>query len=146
PWNTPGIEGGVVLKRPRVLVLFVLAVVVFVAIGSATAYAQTPPAPPPPPAACGGHALGAADPCGDKTGSARDVAPDGKFDQQTFATVVDQVGKNKVAVNFTWTLLAGALVLFFQSGFALVETGFTRAKNASHTMMMNFIIFAIGGV
>jgi Amt family ammonium transporter len=37
-------------------------------------------------------------------------------------------------------------VLFMQAGFALVETGFTQAKNASHTMMMNMVIFAIGVV
>src|SRR5439155_20631940 len=88
------------------------------------------------------------DPCGDTTGTSTDYGVDSpaKLDQDTFATVADQVGKNKIAVNFTWTLLAGALVLFFQSGFALVETGFTRAKNAAHTMMMNFVIFAIGGV
>ena len=33
-----------------------------------------------------------------------------------------------------WTLLAGFLVMFMQAGFALVETGFTRAKNVAHTM------------
>src|SRR5207249_7565675 len=31
-----------------------------------------------------------------------------------------------------------------QAGFALVETGFTRAKNVAHTMMMNFMVYAIG--
>ena len=73
-----------------------------------------------------------------------DKAP--KADVDTITILADQLGKTKISVNFTWTLLAGALVLFFQGGFALVETGFTRAKNASHTMMMNFVIFAIGGV
>lgn len=95
---------------------------------------------------CGGAAVGAGDPCGEGTGGSVDVVEEPILDEETFETVVDQVGKNKVAVNFTWTLLAGALVLFFQAGFALVETGFTRAKNAAHTMMMNFVIFAIGGV
>lgn len=99
-------------------------------------------------AACGGRATGAGDPCGDKTGSAVDVVgtANPSVDGGSFTDVANQVGKNMVAVNFTWVLLAGALVLFFQSGFALVETGFTRAKNAAHTMMMNFVIFAIGGV
>ena len=41
-------------------------------------------------------------------------------------------------------MVGGILVLFMQAGFALVETGFTRAKNASHTMMMNLVIFALG--
>ena len=43
-----------------------------------------------------------------------------------------------------WTLLTGFLVMFMQAGFALVETGFTRAKNVAHTMMMNFMIYVIG--
>jgi ammonium transporter, Amt family len=43
-------------------------------------------------------------------------------------------------------MIGGVLVLFMQAGFALVETGFTRAKNAAHTMMMNLVIFAIGAV
>src|SRR5947209_7702752 len=34
--------------------------------------------------------------------------------------------------------------MFMQDGFARVETGFTRAKNASHTMLMNFLIYCIG--
>ena len=34
--------------------------------------------------------------------------------------------------------------MFMQAGFALVETGFTRAKNVAHTMMMNFMVYAIG--
>src|SRR5437762_2668404 len=51
---------------------------------------------------------------------------------------------NTVAINFVWTLVAGFLVMFMQAGFALVETGFTRAKNAMHTMSMNFMVYAIG--
>src|SRR2546428_549247 len=43
-----------------------------------------------------------------------------------------------------WTLLTGFLVMFMQAGFALAETGFTRAKNVAHTMMMNFMVYAIG--
>lgn len=51
-----------------------------------------------------------------------------------------------VAINVLWVLLAGFLVFFMQAGFALVETGFTRAKNVSHTMMMNMMVFCIGAV
>src|SRR5260221_5722918 len=50
---------------------------------------------------------------------------------------------NTVAVNFVWTLVCGFLVMFMQAGFALVETGFTRAKNAAHTMTMNFMVYGI---
>src|SRR3989475_2504206 len=50
---------------------------------------------------------------------------------------------NTVAINFVWTLVAGFLVVFMQAGFAMVETGFTRAKNAAHTMTMNFMVYGI---
>jgi ammonium transporter, Amt family len=56
----------------------------------------------------------------------------------------DGTAANTVAINFVWTLVAGFLVMFMQAGFALVETGFTRAKNASHTMTMNFMVYALG--
>jgi len=48
------------------------------------------------------------------------------------------------SVNFVWTLIAGFLVMFMQAGFALVETGLIRAKNASHTFSMNFMVYALG--
>ena len=41
-------------------------------------------------------------------------------------------------------LIAGFLVMFMQVGFAMLETGFTRSKNAVNTMAMNFIIYPIG--
>ena len=55
----------------------------------------------------------------------------------------DASAANTVAINFVWTLVAGFLVMFMQAGFAMVETGFTRAKNAAHTMTMNFMVYAI---
>ncbi len=54
------------------------------------------------------------------------------------------VGHNRVAINMTWTLVTGFLVMFMQAGFALVETGLCRAKNMSHTMAMNFMIYPLG--
>ena len=50
------------------------------------------------------------------------------------------------AINVMWMLIAGFLVFFMQAGFALVETGFTRAKNVAHTMMMNMMVFCIGAI
>src|SRR6185436_18477623 len=50
---------------------------------------------------------------------------------------------NTVAINFVWTLITGFLVMFMQAGFAMVETGFTRAKNAAHTFTMNFMVYGI---
>jgi Amt family ammonium transporter len=60
------------------------------------------------------------------------------------AKLAHSVGQNKVSINLTWTLVAAFLVMFMQAGFALVETGFTQAKNAAHTMLMNFAVYAIG--
>ncbi len=59
-------------------------------------------------------------------------------------TLGNEIGKNRAAVNMMWTLLTGFLVMFMQTGFAMVETGLTRAKNVAHTMAMNIGIYAIG--
>ncbi|WP_035251703.1 ammonium transporter [Desulfocurvus vexinensis] len=48
--------------------------------------------------------------------------------------------------NLLWTLVAAILVMFMQAGFAMVEAGFTRAKNAGNILMKNFIDFAAGSV
>ncbi len=48
-----------------------------------------------------------------------------------------------LSINISWTLITGFLVMFMQAGFALVESGFTRAKNVGHTMMMNFMVYGI---
>jgi hypothetical protein len=58
--------------------------------------------------------------------------------------LADNVGHNRVSINFMWTLVTGFLVMFMQAGFALVETGLCRAKNAGHTMAMNFMIYPMG--
>src|SRR5258708_3974036 len=75
--------------------------------------------------------IAVADPITDKTPKAKGL---------TVADVVNQVGQNKIAINFMWTLVTGFLVMFMQAGFAIVETGLCRAKNANHTMMMNFMV------
>ena len=49
-------------------------------------------------------------------------------------------------LNVVWTLIAGILVFTMQAGFALVETGFTRAKNAANIMMKNLMDFAAGSL
>src|SRR5450432_186823 len=48
------------------------------------------------------------------------------------------------AINLLWVLLGGFLVMFMQAGFAMVETGFTRAKNAVNTMAMNLVVYPVG--
>ncbi|MEM9445072.1 MAG: ammonium transporter [Verrucomicrobiota bacterium] len=49
-----------------------------------------------------------------------------------------------LGASWVWVLIAGFMVMLMQAGFALVETGFTRAKNAAHTMMMNLLDYGIG--
>jgi Amt family ammonium transporter len=63
------------------------------------------------------------------------------------------VESNKAAIelvqthaNYLWVLIAAALVFFMQAGFAMVEAGFTRAKNAVNIMMKNLLDFSVGSV
>ncbi|MBI5492713.1 MAG: ammonium transporter [Deltaproteobacteria bacterium] len=108
--------------------------------------AQAQPANTPP----------ASDPSGARTGGAADVvgassnaptADDLKNlgeKEPLAAKLADVVGHNRIAINMVWTLLCGFLVMFMQAGFAMAETGFTRAKNAGHTMAMNFMVYGLG--
>ena len=47
-------------------------------------------------------------------------------------------------INIVWTAVAAFLVFFMQAGFAMVEAGFTRAKNTVNIMMKNLMDFSIG--
>ena len=88
------------------------------------------------------------DPNGAKTGisdaQVQVVYPKDTKQSDAITTITTQQSKDHLAINYTWLMVGGVLVLFMQAGFALVETGFTRAKNAAHTMMMNLVIFALG--
>ncbi|MGZ6125590.1 MAG: ammonium transporter [Myxococcales bacterium] len=48
------------------------------------------------------------------------------------------------SLNMVWVLLGAFLVMFMQVGFALVETGFTRARHAVNTMGMNLVVYPVG--
>ena len=50
------------------------------------------------------------------------------------------------AINVVWTLVAAFLVFFMQAGFAMVEVGFTRAKNAGNIIMKNLMDFSVGSL
>jgi len=50
------------------------------------------------------------------------------------------------SANWIWIMVAAFLVFFMQAGFAMVETGLTRAKNASNIMMKNLMDFCIGSI
>jgi Amt family ammonium transporter len=123
--------GGVTAHAPRGrrLAVVAMALLVFVGVAGGAAFAEN------------------GDRDGSKTGTnTEQLAPAGKPVPDNLGTVAEQTAKNTTAINITWLMLGGILVLFMQAGFALVETGFTRAKNAAHTMMMNLVIFALGVV
>jgi Amt family ammonium transporter len=84
-----------------------------------------------------------ADASGAATGTIKDI-PAKVPGKPVLAEIMDAVGHNRISINIVWTLITGYLVMFMQLGFALVETGFTRAKNAAHTMLMNFMVYVIG--
>lgn len=54
-----------------------------------------------------------------------------------------EVQRQAIAHNIVWTLITGFLVMFMQAGFALLESGMTRAKNVGHTMAMNFMVYSL---
>ncbi|MEI6754407.1 MAG: ammonium transporter [Paludibacter sp.] len=89
------------------------------------------------------HAEKAADANGAATGTITNVTAK-TAGQPTMEELGAEVGHTKVATNLVWLLLCGFLVFFMQAGFALVETGFTRAKNVSHTMAMNLFVYPAG--
>lgn len=83
------------------------------------------------------------DPSGAITGNASDV-PAAVQGKPTIDELTNSVGHNRVSINMVWLLITGFLVMFMQPGFAMVETGLTRAKNVSHTMGMNFLVYPLG--
>ena len=51
-----------------------------------------------------------------------------------------------VIIDTLWVVIASVLVFSMQAGFALVESGFTRSKNAANIMMKNFCDYLIGAL
>jgi ammonium transporter, Amt family len=147
------------LCRRSCVGLWVLALCLALGLAAhaqAPAPAQTPAAAPAPATAADAQLKDAAgkaptmmdlqkgDPGGAITGTINDVpAADSKVGV-TLSDVANQVGQNKIAANFIWTLVTGFLVMFMQAGFAMVESGLTRVKNANHTYMMNFFVYTCG--
>lgn len=67
-------------------------------------------------------------------------------DAPDLGAVAATTSDTTTSLNVMWVMLAGFLIFFMQAGFALVEAGFTRAKNVAHTMMMNLMVFCIGAI
>ena len=64
----------------------------------------------------------------------------------TAFTNAEAVATVQTNLDYVWTLVAAALVFFMQAGFAMVETGFTRAKSAVNIMMKNLMDFSMGSL
>jgi Amt family ammonium transporter len=58
----------------------------------------------------------------------------------------DAIALVQTHANYVWTLVAAVLVFFMQAGFAMVEAGFTRAKNCINIMMKNLMDFSMGSL
>jgi Amt family ammonium transporter len=61
-------------------------------------------------------------------------------------TVSNALNTSVQDTNLLWIVLGALLVIFMQAGFAMVETGFCRAKHAAHVVTSNFAIFGLGFV
>jgi len=59
---------------------------------------------------------------------------------------VTQPTASTIAINSVWVVLAGALVFLMQAGFAMLETGMSRSKNAVNIMMKNYMDLCVGSV
>jgi Amt family ammonium transporter len=112
----------------RTVIMAVLAVVIMAGV----AFASTGAAPK-------------GDPTGATIGTISDVAA-ATAGQPTLQEVAQDLGHLKIGTNMFFVIVGVALIFFMQAGFMLVETGFCRAKNATHVAMTNFVIFAVGAL
>jgi Amt family ammonium transporter len=60
--------------------------------------------------------------------------------------MADAIANQKIAMDTIWTMLAAFLVFFMNLGFALVESGFCRAKNTVNILFKNFVVFGISSL
>ena len=58
----------------------------------------------------------------------------------------DSLATLRDEANILWTCLAAFLVFFMQAGFAMVEAGFTRAKNVCNIIMKNLMDISLGSI
>ena len=60
--------------------------------------------------------------------------------------MVDAIASQKIAMDTLWVMIAAFLVFFMNLGFALVESGFCRAKNTVNILFKNFVVFAVSSM
>src|SRR5687768_5889790 len=64
----------------------------------------------------------------------------------TAADAMTKIGDMQIVANTVWTLIAGMLVFWMNAGFATLEAGLCRRKNAVHILAKNFIVFAVASI
>jgi len=64
----------------------------------------------------------------------------------TVSDAITRIDNMQVVANTVWTLIAGMLVFWMNAGFACLETGLCRRKNAVHILAKNFIVFAVASI
>jgi Amt family ammonium transporter len=102
--------------------------------GALTVLGQEPPAGESPPSAAEAPAV---------SSTADDAVP---ANVQAYVSKRLQGEGEHTFSDFLWLGVAGFLVFFMQAGFAMVEAGFTRAKNTCNILMKNFLDFMIGSI
>ena len=69
-----------------------------------------------------------------------------EVDMAQVQELLEKVNNAKIAIDTVWVLIAGVLVFFMGMGFAMLESGFCRAKNTVTMLSKNFIVFALSSI
>jgi Amt family ammonium transporter len=138
-------------KRLRYALMLTPIVAIVLALGVTAAFADGPDVDPSGTTVgtatdlgCIGVGGGQGFACPDADGNPDPAFAKAQNDEPFAYNLAGYVNQNRLAINFVWVLVTGYLVMFMQAGFAMVETGFCRAKSAMHVMMTNFMIYGIG--
>ncbi len=112
------------MRRMKKAFGVLLLIAAIMALFAVTAYAVTAPSPADPTGASYSALTG----------------------EETLGDVAAIADTAKTSATYVWVMICAFMVFFFQCGFAMVETGFCRGKNAAHTMTMNFMVFLVGAI
>lgn len=144
------------VRHGSVFSLLGLAFALLLSLGASIAPAQTAPADAPATVTLPAYMTATSpdpakplwpDPTGATVGYWAVPAGDDAGDKPTKLTnadLYDRISHNLISINMVWVLITGFIVMFMQAGFAMVEAGLCRSKNAAHTMGMNFLIYPLG--
>lgn len=77
---------------------------------------------------------------------AQEAAPAAPPPPPTVEDAMTKIGEGSVIANTVWVLIAGMLVFWMNAGFACLETGLCRRKNAVNILAKNFVVFAVSSI